>query len=61
MLARLPKKDIARSGGRIWNWGFAIADVYSTEADIGNGRGCQGTGPMIFGLRGAGAAGEAGY
>ena len=60
MLARLPKKDVIRGRGSVRDWGFTIADVYSTEANVGNGRGCEGAGPMIFRLWGAGAAGEAG-
>ena len=60
MLARLPKKDVIQGRGGVWNWGFAIADVYSTKADVGNRWGCKGVGPVILGFRGAGAAGEAG-
>ena len=61
MLTRLPKKDVVRGGGSIRDWGFAIADVYSTKANVGNRRGCKGAGSVILGFRGAGAASEAGY
>ena len=60
MLARFPKKDIAQGGGSIRDWGFTIADVYSTKANVGNGWRCKGVGPVILGFRGAGATGEAG-
>ena len=60
MLARFPKKDIARGGGSIRDWGFAIADVYPTKANVGNRRRCEGSGSVILGFWGAGAAGEAG-
>ena len=60
MLARFPKEDIARGGGSIWDWGFAIADVYTTKANVGDRWGCEGSGSVIFRFRSAGAAGEAG-
>ena len=60
MLARLPKEDVAWGRGSVQNWGFAITDVYSTKANVGNRRGCKGSGSVIFGLWGAGATGEAG-
>ena len=60
MLARLPKKDVVRGGGSVWNGGFTIADVYPTKANVGNRWGCKGAGPVILGFWGAGAAGEAG-
>ena len=60
MFTRLPKEDVARGGGSIRDWGFAIADVYSTETNIRDRRGCEGSGSVIFRFRGAGATGEAG-
>ena len=60
MFARFPKKDVIRGRGGVWNWGFAIADVYSTKANVGNRRRCKGAGPVVLGFRGAGATGEAG-
>ena len=59
MLAGLPKKNVARGGGSIQDWGFAIADVYSTKTNVRNRRGGKGTGSVILGFRGAGATGEA--
>ena len=59
MLARLPKEDVIRSRGSVWNWSFTIANVYSTKADVGDRRGCEGSGSVILGFRGAGAASEA--
>ena len=58
MLTRLPKEDVTWGRGSIWNWGFAIADVYSTKANVGNRQGCKGLGSVILGFRGAGATGE---
>ena len=59
MFTRLPKKDVIRGRGRIWNWSFAIANVYPTKADVGDRWRCKGAGPVILGFRGAGATGEA--
>ena len=59
MLARFPKKDITRGRGRIRDWGFAIADVYSTKANVGNWWRCKGAGLVILRFRGAGATDEA--
>ena len=58
-MARLPKDDIAWGRGSIWDWGFAIADVCSTKANVGERRGCEGSGSVVLGFRGAGAASEA--
>ena len=58
-MARFPKEDIAWGGGCIWNWGFAIANVGSAKANIGERWRCKGSGSMIFRFRGAGTAGEA--
>ena len=60
MLARLPKKNVIRGRGRIWNWSFAIANVYSTKADVGDRWRCKGSGSVVFRFWGAGATGEAG-
>ena len=60
MLARLPKEDIIRGRGSVWNWGFTVADVYTTKANVGNRWGCEGSGSVIFRFRGAGAASETG-
>ena len=60
LLARFPKKDVTWGGGSIWHWGFTVADVYSTKTNVGDRQGCEGSGSVIFGLRGAGATGEAG-
>ena len=60
MFARLPKEDVARGRGSIWYWGFTITDVYSTKANVGDRRGCEGSGTVILRFRGAGATGEAG-
>ena len=60
MFARLPKKDVIRGRGSVWNWGFAIADVYPTKANVGNRRRGEGSGSVILGFRGAGATSEAG-
>ena len=60
MLARLPKEDVTWGGGSVWNWGFAITDVYPTKANVGNWRRCKGAGSVVFGFRGAGATSEAG-
>ena len=60
MLARLPQEDIVRGRGSVRNWGFAIADVYPTKADVGKRRRCEGSGSVVFRFRGAGTAGEAG-
>ena len=54
-----PKEDVTWSGGGVWNWGFAITDVYSTKANVGKGWRCEGSGSVIFRFRGAGTAGEA--
>ena len=59
MLTRFPKKDVIRGWGSIWNWGFAIADIYSAKTNVGNRRGCEGSGSVILGFWGAGATGEA--
>ena len=58
-MARFPKENIAWGGGGVWNWGFTIADVCSTKANVGERRGCESSGSVILGFRGAGAAGEA--
>ena len=60
MLARLPKEDIAWGGGCVRNWGFTIADVCSTKANVGEGRRCKGVGSVVLRFWGAGATGEAG-
>ena len=60
MLARLPKEDVIRGGRSVRNGGFTITDVYPTKANVGNRRRCEGSGSVILGLWGAGAAGEAG-
>ena len=60
MLARFPKEDVAWGGGSIRDWGFTIADVYSTKTNVGDRWGCEGSGSVILGFRGAGATGEAG-
>ena len=59
MLARLPKKNVIWGGGHIWDWGFAITDVYSTKTNVRDGWGCKGLGSMVLGFQGAGVAGEA--
>ena len=59
-MARLPKEDIAWGGGRVRDWGFTITDVCSAKANVGERRGCKGSGSVVLGFRGAGAAGEAG-
>ena len=59
-MARFPKEDVAWGRGCIRDWGFTIADVCSTKANVGERRGCEGSGSMILGFWGAGAAGEAG-
>ena len=59
-MARFPKENITWGRGCVWDWGFTIADVYSTKANVGNRWGCEGSGSVILGLRGAGAASEAG-
>ena len=58
-MARLPKEDIVRGGGRVRDRGFAIADVGSAKANFGKRRGCEGSGPVVFRFRSAGAASEA--
>ena len=58
-MTRLPKEDVAWGRGCIRDWGFTIADVCSTKANVGERRGCEGSGSVILGFRGAGAAGEA--
>ena len=58
-MARFLKEDIAWGGGCIRDWGFAITDICSAKANIGERWGCEGSGSVIFGFRGAGAAGEA--
>ena len=60
MFTRFPKKDVIRGRGRIRNWGFTVADVYPTKANVGNRWRCEGSGSVILGFWGAGAAGEAG-
>ena len=47
-MARLPKEDIAWGGGCIRDWGFAIADVCSTKANIRERWRCKGSGSVIF-------------
>ena len=59
-MTRLPKEDIAWGRGCVRNWGFTIADVCSTKADVGERRRCEGSGSVVLGFRGAGATGEAG-
>ena len=58
-MARFPEEDIAWGGGRVRDWGFTIADVCSTKANVGERWGCEGSGSVIFGFRGAGAASKA--
>ena len=59
MFARLPKEDVVRGGGSIWNWGFTITDVYFTETNIRDRQRCEGSGLVVFRFWGAGMAGEA--
>ena len=59
MLARLPKKNVIWGRGRIWDWGFAITDIYSTKANVRDRQGCKGLGSVILGFWGAGVTGEA--
>ena len=58
-MARLPKEDVVWGRGCIRDWGFTIADVCSAKANVGEGRGCEGSGSVILGFRGAGVAGKA--
>ena len=60
VFARLPKDDVTRGGGSIWDWGGAITDVYSTKTDVGDGRRCKCPGLVILGFWGTGSASEAG-
>ena len=59
LFARLPKENVIQGGGHIWDWGFAIADIYSAKTNVRNRWGCEGPGSMVFRLRGAGMTGEA--
>ena len=54
MFTGFPKKDITQGGGSIRDWGFAIADVYFTKANVGNRRGGEGSGSVVFRFWGAG-------
>ena len=60
MFTGFPKEDVAWGRGSVRDWGFAITDVYSTKANIGDRWRCEGSGSVILGFRGAGATGEAG-
>ena len=59
MLAGLPKEDVAQGRGSVRNWGFAITDIYSRKANIGDRWRRKGLGSVILRFWGAGAAGEA--
>ena len=59
MFTGFPKEDVAQGGGSIWDWGFAITDVYSAETNVGNRRGGEGSGSVVLRFWSAGMAGEA--